>query len=288
MKLSVNSALFTRFYDQTPEGFEKVFAGFEAFGFPLVDLNIASLPGFTSAGMQITDKAKWREDILRVGAAAKAHGVGFEQCHYPFFEFLLASTPYLEEKIAMLDYAVEAAALLKIPYAVMHPSYGGQADKAADFKGNAAFLKRYIEHSAQRGVTVCLENMRRNNPYRFCTTAEELCELTDHFSGMARICWDFGHAHISQLDQQNALRLVGKRLAVTHVDDNFSGDDLHVLPFEGTICWEKILPVLGKIGYAGNFNFELSPKVPQNLLAPYSAYVHQLADYLMARTGCTK
>ena len=102
---------------------------------------------------------------------------------------------------------------------------------------------------------------------------------------MVGACWDFGHGNRCFVDQTAQIRTVGHRLRATHVDDNMGlgKEDLHTVPFLGTVKWAKIMPLLTEIGYDGCFNYELSVcrRMPECMIEPTVKYVYELGRYLL-------
>ena len=86
------------------------------------------------------------------------------------------------------------------------------------------------------------------------------------------------------LDQREALRYMGKRLKATHVADNSGYNDDHIMPFQGTIDWRKILPVLSEINYEGDLTFEIhcsTSRLPDNLLDDTALLAEKVRRYLL-------
>jgi sugar phosphate isomerase/epimerase len=90
--------------------------------------------------------------------------------------------------------------------------------------------------------------------HRYGSTADELIEIADPLG--LEICWDFGHAHEAKLDHYTELSKIGKRLTMTHINDNWQGpDDEHLPPFYGTGDWDAACRGLREIGYSNPLNF---------------------------------
>ena len=146
------------------------------------------------------------------------------------------------------------------------------------------------------GCGIAIENMADSyggpkNPHRrpggsYCSTHVELCELVDSFHvDNVGICWDFGHAALMGIDQREALRYMGKRLKATHVADNNGMKDDHILPFQGSLDWRSILPVLGEIGYEGDLTYEIhssTSRLPDELVDPMAKMCHDVGRYLLS------
>ncbi|MBO4823687.1 MAG: sugar phosphate isomerase/epimerase [Clostridia bacterium] len=66
----------------------------------------------------------------------------------------------------------------------------------------------------------------------------------------AGICYDAGHCHCHFGDKFNWNKFKNKIFAI-HLHDNDGGDDQHLLPFEGTIDWQKLVHNLKVANYIG-------------------------------------
>jgi sugar phosphate isomerase/epimerase len=111
------------------------------------------------------------------------------------------------------------------------------------------------------GVTVAVEVLPNDlsRPAALVYFVEQVLE-----DAPVGICFDFGHAHMSD-DVVDAIETVSEHLIATHVHDNRGRSDDHLLPFEGTIDWPAAMIGLQKVGYEGPLVFEI-PKgreIPQ-------------------------
>ncbi|HPU59266.1 MAG TPA: TIM barrel protein, partial [Candidatus Avimonas sp.] len=99
------------------------------------------------------------------------------------------------------------------------------------------------------------------------------------------VCWDFGHANLAANDQNESLKLIGKRLKATHVNDNDKLKDRHLLPFYGVIEWEPIMKTLKEIDYQGDFTFEITPfldRVPPVIRQKALEHTVEVGNYLIS------
>jgi sugar phosphate isomerase/epimerase len=135
------------------------------------------------------------------------------------------------------------------------------------------------------GVKIAVENMRVvHNSYpthRYCQDPDELCEVADALG--ASVCWDFGHANLGGLCQSEALRYLGNRVKVLHVNDNTRADDDHLPPFIGNIDWKDAMKGLSEIGFTGLFNYEIETKrIPKELRDPFADYLVEAAREIIS------
>ena len=91
----------------------------------------------------------------------------------------------------------------------------------------------------QRGVTIALEN----TPGEMATPANLKVFLEQTRLTNVKLCFDTGHAHLEG-GVAEALEPVRDLVVTTHVHDNRNVHDDHLLPYEGTIDWNTVLPAL--------------------------------------------
>lgn len=116
-----------------------------------------------------------------------------------------------------------------------------------------------VEYAEKRNVSIAFENLEGE---------EYLNALMSRYQSSSHIgyCWDSGHdnCYPHKLD---FLKEFGDRLIMTHLNDNFglrdeggipSGDDdLHLLPCDGKIDWDKVIYKLAGYKKQDMLNFEL-------------------------------
>lgn len=252
--------------------------------------------GFDAAdiGMRLfpIDSDAWAPYVEQAIAASQEIGVKIEICHLLFIN---GGGPKSEEFMRDFEQrmhrAIDAAALLGVDYAVLHPNATTLPLKTYDRQGQydmvMAHLAPFAEHAARVGLNIVVENMRVIPTFRvghrFCQTPEELCDIADALG--IGVCWDFGHANISGIKQSEGLAYVGKRLKVVHVNDNTGVDDDHILPFTGNIDWRDAMHGLALAEFDGLLNYEFRvggiPASVRKALAGYMiSAAHELMTYI--------
>ena len=170
------------------------------------------------------------------------------------------------------------------PFNLPHdPVYSRQKAQNA----TVAYLAPYIELAKKQGIGIAVENMvdyggRRR---RYCGgDPEELIELVDFINDPAvGMCIDIGHAHNSGVYAPDFIRMAGKRLKATHVDDNLGDKDTHLPPFMGTVDWHGVMKALREIGYEGDFSFEIGPqRTPFACRDTWYRYIYSLGMDLLS------
>ena len=266
----------------------------KAIGFDAVDLNISDA-GKSFFRLADDDWRAWMEEVV---ALSEELDLPITQSHTPFYNALIPENERAKVWEPMIERAIIASGMAKVPWIVMHP--GTYPDDHMDFREskrrNYEYFMPKLELAAKVGCGIAIENMAddygsgRNQHRRplgsYCTTHVDLCELVDSFDmPNVGICWDFGHAQLMGIDQREALRYMGKRLKATHVADNSGKKDDHILPFQGSLDWRSVLPVLSEIGYEGDLTYEIhnsTSRLPDHLVDPMAKMCHDVGRYLLA------
>lgn len=254
----------------------------KAAGFDVVDFNLCRLCSHKTTFHLPT----WQKDAEDIAQTAQDLGISLPQCHLPFKSAKVNwQTPEDYAYFIQMFYrAIDVAAVIGFPWAVIHPDRyfvvpGSESWDLDQFIAeNHREYDPLVEYALKKGVGIAFENMNRG---RF-SQAEELVAYIDSYKD-ARIgaCWDTGHAnmHYKGGDQWEPLHIVGRRLHATHIHDNNAKDDLHLLPFEGTIDWPRVVAALRDIQYTGDFISEAA----SNFHTPNDMkdYIGRHAHYVM-------
>lgn len=126
---------------------------------------------------------------------------------------------------------------------------------------NVEAISEMSEAGKKVGVKIALENVvdARGGGRNFGSNPHELIWLAKNTDPEnVGVCWDTGHAHLQGLKQAECIEYLSDFLIATHIADNDTSRDEHLLPYEGTIEWEPIIRALRKIDYEGLFNLEIS------------------------------
>lgn len=70
------------------------------------------------------------------------------------------------------------------------------------------------------------------------------------------ICFDSGHYH-AHFDDELDFSLFKNRIFAIHLHDNDKSGDLHLMPFDGTLNWDKVIKNLKECNYNGPVTMEL-------------------------------
>lgn len=295
MRLSTSTCLYapTRFSDAIMPTDEMIRRCYNA-GFRVLDINLCYL----SRGKTECAGDDWREQAHRLRAFADSFGVEFSQSHLPYYPVAPAAPiegrpGFFEYFKDMIERAIEISAILGAKWGVVHPftdTVLAEWSNEANLKMNLDFYRPIVEYAKKFGFGIAIENMQESRPElhrRYCSSAKELVDLIDAFNDpFVGACWDTGHANNMYRDQTKALKMIGKRLKSTHIDDNPTGYDAHTAPFiEGTIDWPAVMRTLKEIGYEGDFTYEIhgmTKWAPDALKDSIAKFTCEIGMYLLS------
>lgn len=133
-----------------------------------------------------------------------------------------------------------------ISMVVMHLTSGKNAPNY-NIKGLNR-IREITEYAKSLNVRVAFENLRAKGCLEYV--------LENIKEDNVGICFDAGHFHVHFDDEFNFEFFKDKIFAV-HFHDNDKSDDLHLLPFDGTLDWENVIQKLKKANYNGPVTLEL-------------------------------
>ena len=103
-------------------------------------------------------------------------------------------------------------------------------------------LQQIVDYAEKLGIKVAFENTKIFGYLEY---------VFDRIKNQnVGICYDAGHCHCHFNDKFSWEKFKNKIFAV-HLHDNDKSDDLHLLPFEGTVNWEKLVENLKAANYNG-------------------------------------
>lgn len=162
-----------------------------------------------------------------------------------------------EQMCADLIASIDRCALLNIPICVLHLSSGENPPSITDV-GRHRYTE-LVEYAAKKNVKIAFENLRKLANLAWAMEAFADCEHVG-------FCWDTGH-ELCFTPGVEFMPLFGKRLLCTHVHDNRGirfGDD-HMLPFDGTLNWNRFAEHIRNSGYNGTLMLEVTSDQKSNL-----------------------
>jgi len=200
-------------------------------------------------------------NVAELDACVKRHNMVIQSIHAPHKDIALLWVPENERSYLVLlnvMKSIDDCARFAVPVLVVH-GWQGLFYSFSEEKLNFALFDQLVQYAETRGIFVAFENLE----------GEEYLEaLMTRYRQQSNVgyCWDSGRDNCYP-HKKDFLHTFGSRLIMTHLNDNFglrhpngipSGDDdLHLLPYDGTIDWDKALLKLGKAPRQKILNFEL-------------------------------
>ena len=188
------------------------------------------------------------ESMKQVRKIANETGLLYEFSHskIPGCKELWRHTGGGEDYVKLLKRNIDNCARLEIPILVVHcqPEYQTEPDMALGL----AYLEPVVRYAEDNGVKIAFENI--DHPQCLLQT---MAHFTDKHVGF---CYDSGHEACRGYGYE-FLPLVGDRLICTHIHDNDMVDDLHLIPFDGKIDWQRVMRQLKECHYKGPLTLEL-------------------------------
>lgn len=133
-----------------------------------------------------------------------------------------------------------------IPIVVMHLTSGYQAPIYNEI--GLGRIQKIVDYADELGIKVAFENLKIKGYLEY---------VLEHIKNKnVGICYDAGHAHVHFKDDFPFEKFKNRIFAV-HLHDNDQTDDLHQIPFDGTINWVTVMEKLKENGYEGPITLEL-------------------------------
>ena len=235
-------------------------------------MKIASEAGFRYVNMGFGDSTfyardGWEKQIDRIGNALAKNGLTCVMTHSPYYD-LRISAEITEPSMALSQKrVVMATGMLGAELCALHPRtyLTGGNDREKSFLCNRDDFLALSELAHENRTMIGIENLPifpgLDMEFYSCYPEQHvrmLEALSDH-----AVCavWDFGHAHLMNYDQAEAIRTVGAALPGgsirgTHIHNNFKCRDDHLAPSLGTMDWKHVLGALKDTGYKGYLTME--------------------------------
>lgn len=290
MRLSTTINFFIYDDDGSYRAYLEDLRHYAALGFRNLDAIFCSA-GAPGSPLRTDRFEEWAKTVRR---EADELGITFVQTHVPFYNFCHPQTGIIEDTEEIIRRAIVCTRILGAHWTVAHPGtdYQTSLTGAGSRKKNLEYFSRHLEFAARQDVGICIENMAdfpgQGFKRSYCATVEELAELVDKLHeeyDNVGICWDFGHANLVYADQVPCLEYLGRRIKVTHVHDNSGSMDEHRVPYIGNVNWEAVMPALKRIGYEGDFSFEvkrLAAHVPESIKDSMWRHMMKTGEYLLS------
>ncbi|MCL2299651.1 MAG: sugar phosphate isomerase/epimerase [Firmicutes bacterium] len=191
-------------------------------------------------------------DYRDMPALARREGLWIENMHTPFEQVHHIWEDNAAGQAVFDCYlqCVDDCAQYEIPTMIVHAHKRG-IPMPADTRLGFERFRRIVDRAEQKGVNVAMENQR--SPAQLILASRLLEEIASPRFGF---CLDSGH-HNAREEDADMLARFGHRLMALHLHDNDAADDLHLLPFDGTIDWPDQMRKIAETGYQGPTTLEV-------------------------------
>lgn len=234
----------------------------------------------------------WRNEIKQMRKKIEDHGLVCVQTHLPCYEIRRSSDEANEEEAQIIERGIEATALLGCKWGAWHPrtDFNHNYNRENGVRDNVRELTRFVKTAEKFDVGIAVENLPvfpdDKEVLFFSSQYEDLIQVVDTLnSPYIGIAWDTGHANLMKFNQADAIREVGKRLKIVHLNNNFGNADVHTSPAIGTVKWNEVMPALEEIGFSGYIAMELStpfniPELLHSMLLHHGEAARWLKTFL--------
>lgn len=246
----------SRIYEDHPKGhfsYAAMVDFFETVGLGAIDMSFESLSRYEDS---------WESVLYSAALKAKSKGIELPVCHLSFYMPDPSNAALMAKYTRELFHGIDAARLMGIPRAVVHPIsfYSSEKTYGDWVRANMAFLKPVVEYARDKGVRLCVENMPSekeapdNHLYGSC--ALNISALAEKLG--IGVCWDVGHANISGYKQSEQMEILKDKIEVLHIHDNGGQKDAHLIPFDGSIDWNDVAKGIKNSDFCGILDVEVT------------------------------
>ncbi len=178
-------------------------------------------------------------------------GLNVPYVHLTNTNNLWCKGPENEIVVQSLKEQISLCAKYGIPIAVMHATRGSANELALPPNEHGLkCIKELVDFAKKHKVKIALENLDKLSYKHFVYVMENIKDKNLGF------CYDCGH-HQLYLPKVDLLKRYGNRILAVHLHDNnldweygFDwSNDLHFLPFDGKINYNKVCEKLAKTPY---------------------------------------
>lgn len=240
----------------------------------------------------------WQAYAEKLREAADKNNLWFAQMHSPGMGSV-GREPMEDVKLELTKRAFEFCSILGTKHLVIHPRlftdgiYGH--NQARILEDNLRFYDSLLPYARKYNVTIGLENMFSWDPQKlqYCPTTfsdvEEMLECIRRLGDEhVAVCFDTGHYNVLGKNPAEAVRILGDKLELLHVHDNFGNGDHHLAPGYGTINWTEFMQALKDVGYKGTFTAEaenMSRRLPADAEYDAAKLTYSILKALVEKAG---
>ena len=266
MKFGITTHYFRPFISKDDE----LFSGIKKAGYDCLDFSMYNKM-FVPNPVFMEKREVWVNRFKSAKRIAEDNGLEIHQAHAIFPpDFTEAHTRDYCTDFEYDHYKkeIEAAALTGAKYLVVHhlkdAILASPDQKERTFAQNLVFYNKLMPYFEEFGIKLAIENLFSlgDSPTGYVksniATAEEVVEFIELLGeDKAVSCLDVGHMNMIGKDVTEAIYVLGNKLKVLHLHDNYGKGDLHLPPLYGNIDWNSMKKALDDVGYNGVYSMEL-------------------------------
>lgn len=179
---------------------------------------------------------------------SEKYGLPITNAHLPFDNAndLWLNCTVGDEYTEFICQQITECSYFNIPTVVMHLTKGQNVSPYSDLGLNR--MNKIIDTAEKCNVNLALENLRKVEYLDFV--------FNNIKSEKMGICFDSGHNNYFTLER-DILSDYKDHLFALHLNDNMGDDDIHMLPFDGTVNWGRLAGTLKEIRYNGVLSLEV-------------------------------
>ena len=266
-------------------GEDKAFELLKQAGFDGVDYSMTGLnEEYNMLDKDYIKKAAKTKELL------KKHNLPCVQAHAPFTFKYTDTISEDNERYLEIVRSIEYAAIIGCETIVVHYVKYDVPYDVDIVKYNLDFYNSFIPYLEKTGVKIAVENLFRRSPAKRAF-GEYLCDPHRHLEFMDKldskyfnVCLDLGHTASAGFLPENSIRLLGKKIAITHIQDTDYEEDCHMPPYTMKQNWEEIAKAFAEVGYDNDISLEIPTfikKLPDDVIPAGLCFAHSTGRHLI-------
>ena len=189
---------------------------------------------------------------------AEKKGMFFQSIHAPYLPMraMWEDKQKGKEIVDRVCECLKCAGQAQVKKVVMHLI--SSFDEIEPTKLGSECFEQILECAEKYGIILCAENLEWPNILDFILTEYGNCPNL-------KLCYDTGHEHCYnnyEVIQKHFLKMgavhINDNLGLRNVDGSLNReDDLHLLPFDGTVNFDRVCDLMVGAGFTDELTFEL-------------------------------
>lgn len=250
---SINS-FKTEIYEDKSYKIIPLFKEFEKTVKELKEYNFNSIEYCPMAGWNLEEEKIAFENVPKFLKILKENGIKVNSVHLPFALYFYDFSSLDEERrkfaVEHVKWAMDFFDSVKPNYFIVHYGVGAKKDENRQpmLEQLAKSMKELCDYCK---ATICIENMTGDG---LLNQTSEALWLLERVPKLMMVI-DINHPLIET--PEDYILKIGSRVKAVHVSDRDEIKERHWLPGKGVLNWNKIIGALDKIGYKGEFTYEV-------------------------------